>query len=63
VSPRLVDEQPPDVVEPLARVAALVEDSGAAERLDSAGDDPERLAAGVVVDGADRRGQSSEKLG
>ena len=55
VAARLEDEQPPHVVEALERVAALVEDRRAAERLDSAGHDPERLAARVVVDRADRR--------
>ena len=54
VAARLVDEQPADVVEPLEREAPLVEDRRAFERLDAAGDDPERLAAGVVVDGLDQ---------
>ena len=45
VPARLVDEQPPNVVEPLERIAPLVEDGGAARRLDAARDDPERLAA------------------
>ena len=53
VAARLVDEQPPHVVEPLECVAALVEDRRAVRGIDSAGHDPERLAAGVVVDRAD----------
>jgi hypothetical protein len=44
VAARLVDEEPPNVVEPLERVAALVEDRRAARRLDTARHDPERLA-------------------
>ena len=55
VAARLEDEQPPDVVEVLGGVAALVEDRPALERLDAAGDDAERLAAGVVVDRRDQR--------
>ena len=51
MSPRLVDEEPAYVVEPLECVAALVEDRRALRRLDSAGHDPERLARCVVVDG------------
>ena len=54
VAARLVDEQPADVVEPLERVAASLEDRRAPERLDAAGDDPKRLATGVVVDRPDR---------
>jgi hypothetical protein len=50
VAARLEDEQPADVVELLLREAALLEDRGAAKRVDAAGDDPERLAGGVVVD-------------
>ena len=50
VAARLVDEQPPHVVEPLERVAPLVEDRRALRRLDAARDDPERLARRVVVD-------------
>ena len=50
VPARLEDEQPADVVEALERVAPPLEDRGAPERLDAAGDDPERLAARVVVD-------------
>ena len=42
------------MVEPLERVAPALEDRRALERLDAAGDDPERLAAGVVVDRPDR---------
>ena len=61
VAARLVDEQPADVVEPLERVAASLEDRRAPERLDAAGDDPERLAPGVVVDRPDR-GQPSVPL-
>jgi hypothetical protein len=49
----LEDEQPAHVVEPFERVAPLLEDRLAGQGLDAAGDDPERLAAGVVVDGAD----------
>jgi hypothetical protein len=57
VTARLVDEQPPHVVEPLERIATLLEDRRAAQRLDAARDDPERLAAGVVVDGLDPHGR------
>ena len=53
VPARLVDEQPAHVVEPLERVAALVEDRRAARRFDAARDDPEGLAGRVVVDRAD----------
>ena len=42
------------MVEPLERVAPALEDRRALERLDAAGDDPKRLAAGVVVDRPDR---------
>ena len=67
VAARLEDEQPADVVEPLERVASLLEDRRAAQGLDPTRDDPERLAAGVVVDDLDARAtapaQSSEKLG
>ena len=55
VAPRLVDEQPADVVEPLERITSPLEDRRSAQRLDAAGDDPERLATGVVVDRPDRR--------
>jgi hypothetical protein len=47
--PRLVDEQPADVVETLAGEAALVEDRPPVERRAAGGDDAERLATGVVV--------------
>ena len=50
VPARLVDEQPTNVVEPVVRVAPLVEDRRPMRRLDSARHDPERLAGGVVVD-------------
>src|SRR5215217_708154 len=53
VAARLVDEQRPDVVEVLLRVPALVEDRRARDRVHRSGDDPERLAGGVVVDGRD----------
>ena len=53
MSPRLVDEQPPHVIEPLECVAPLVEDRRAVRSIDSAGHDPERLAGSVVVDRAD----------
>jgi hypothetical protein len=53
VPARLEDEQPTDVVEPLERVTPFLQDRAAAERLHSSRDDPERLPAGVVVDGAD----------
>ena len=53
VPSRLVDEQPAHVVEPLERVASLVEDRRAARRVDAARHDPERLARRVVVDRAD----------
>ena len=58
VASRLEDEQPPDVVETRSSVAALVEDRRSARRLDAAGDDPEGLAARVVVDGFDPHGVS-----
>jgi hypothetical protein len=47
---RLVNEEPPDVVESCERVASLVEDGRTLEWLDPTGDDPERLACRVVVD-------------
>jgi len=50
----LVDEQLPDVIEPFERVAPTLEDRRAREGLDAAGDDPEGLAARVVVDRPDR---------
>ena len=53
MSARLVDEQLPHVVQMLEREAALLENRAPAERLDAAGDDPERLAARVVVDRLD----------
>ena len=55
VPARLVDEQPPHVVEALVRVAAPLEDRRALRRVDAVGDDPERLSARVVVDRADPR--------
>ena len=55
VAARLVDEQAADVVDVLGGVAPLVEDPRAGERLDAAGDDPEGLARGVVVDRPDQR--------
>jgi hypothetical protein len=55
VAARLVDEQATDVVEVIAGEAALVEDRPALQRFDATGDDPERLAAGVVVDRGDGR--------
>jgi hypothetical protein len=54
VSAWLEHEQLTDVVEAFGRVAALVEDRRAAQRLDAAGDDPEGLAARVVVDGSNQ---------
>jgi hypothetical protein len=56
VAARLVDEQPPDVVEMLEREAPLVEDRAPLERRHAAGDDAERLAAGVVVGSRDHLG-------
>ena len=53
VPARLVHEQPANVVEPVVRVAPLVEDRRTLRRLDSVRDDPERLARGVVVDRTD----------
>jgi hypothetical protein len=53
VSPRLEHEEAPHVVEPLERVAPLVEDRRPSERIGASGHDAERLPAGVVVDGAD----------
>jgi hypothetical protein len=53
---RLEDEQPPHMIAARERVAALFENRRAAERLDTAGDDPEGLTAGVVVDRADTPG-------
>jgi hypothetical protein len=53
VSTRLVDEQPPHVVEVLDRISPLCKDRGAREWADPVDDDPERLAAGVVVDRRD----------
>ena len=47
-------EQAADVVDVLGRIAPLVEDPRPRERLDAAGDDPEGLACGVVVDGPDQ---------
>src|SRR5581483_2705129 len=55
VPARLVDEQPPDAVQVLRGVAPLVEDALSRDRLDAAGDDPEGLPAGVVVDRPDQR--------
>ena len=51
VAARLVDEEAADAVEDLAGEPAALEHRPALERPDAAGDDPERLAAGVVVDG------------
>src|SRR5207342_3059890 len=53
---RLVDEEAPPVVEPVVRISALVEDRGAAWRLDSLRDDPEGLPRCVVVDRSDLHG-------
>ena len=50
VPARLVHEQPPNVVEPVVRVAPLVEDRRTLRRLYTVGDDPEWLTRGVVVD-------------
>ena len=50
VPARLVHEQPANVVEPVVRVAPLVEDRRTLRRLDAVGDDPEWLTGGVVVD-------------
>ncbi len=58
VAARLVDEQPAHVVEPLERVAALVEDRCAPKRIDTARHDAERLARRVVVDGPDLHRQT-----
>ena len=56
VAARLVHEQGAHAVELLLRVAALLEDRRAGDRADAAGDDPERLARGVVVDGRHEHG-------
>jgi hypothetical protein len=53
MTPWLVDEKATNVVESLHRVPTLVEDRRPGGRLDAARDDPERLAAGVVVGGVD----------
>ena len=54
VTAGLEDEEAADVVEPLERVAAAVEDRLTAERVDAGRDDAEGLASGVVVDGGYR---------
>jgi hypothetical protein len=51
---RLEDEQAANVVEVFGRIPALLEDRRAIERRHAAGDDPKRLAGGVVVDRLDR---------
>jgi hypothetical protein len=53
VAARLEDEQPPHVVEALERVAAPLQHGAPAQGLDASCDDAKRLAARVVVDGAD----------
>jgi hypothetical protein len=47
---RLEHEQAPDGVQALSRVSPFLQDRGPLERRDSARDDAERLARGVVVD-------------
>ena len=54
----LVDEKATDVVEPLERVPPPLEHRRAFRCLHPADDDPERLAARVVVDGADHAGDA-----
>ena len=49
------------MVEPFVRVAALVEDRRPRGALDAVRDDPERLAARVVVDRPDLHGGSSQR--
>src|SRR6187431_2769887 len=61
VAARLVDEKPSNVVELLERVTALFENRRAARRLDAGRHDPERLARGVVVDGADLHGSTLDE--
>jgi hypothetical protein len=51
---RLEHEQTAEVVEPLAREPSLLEHGPTRERGHTAGDDPKRLAGGVVVDCLDR---------
>jgi hypothetical protein len=48
-----VHEEPADGIEVLQREAALLQNRAALERRHAAGDYPERLAGGVVVDGLD----------
>ena len=55
VPARLEDEQAAVGVEVLERETAPLEDRRAVERRDAARHDPERLAAGVVVDRLDRQ--------
>ena len=55
VPPRLVHEQAAEAIEVVAREAAALEDRRSLERRHAAGDDAERLAARVVVDGRDGR--------
>jgi hypothetical protein len=50
VPARLVNEEAANVIQPVVRVAPLLEDRVAAQRVHTARDDPERLARGVVVD-------------
>src|SRR5438270_4774562 len=45
------DEQLPDVVEMVERIAPLLEDGSASQRWDAAADDPKRLPCRVIVDG------------
>jgi hypothetical protein len=53
VAAGLVHEEPADGIEVLQREAALLQNRAALERRHAAGDYPERLAGGVVVDGLD----------
>ena len=62
VPARFVHEQAPYVVEPVERVAALVEDRRPPRCLDAARHDPERLPAGVVVGCADLHRASDSYL-
>ncbi len=51
---RLVDEQPADVVDVVERPPSPLQHGPATELRNAAGDDPERLARRVVIDGPDR---------
>ena len=55
VAARLEHEEPADVVQALQCIAAPRENRLSAQRLDTSGDDAERLAAGVIIVDADLR--------